>query len=317
MSAVLYTKTKTGAYDVSQLQNEINADRNITPSCIAITTEGETLHLSFAAGLSGAEDARLDLVIAEHTPVPATFNAGELPISTLDGFKLSVHQSTKPNIPGISTYAVWAGAGDDVDTGELGGGELLYFHVLHGTPTISKEIHFDFARHGRVWIHEGYLKFKDGGDGDYLNADVMAHPTPLSPVTIPEVIETLDLVISDDDWVTYVGPGNGTHAFAGTPVLVPRTFSKDGDWDYDGASLMPNVNGNGGYKISSIERIVHRYINRIPCYGDCPTYFSMTSEETTEVPQGYFIRVTCHNVSNTTWDASVLMELYRQRTHVP
>ena len=130
--------------------------------------------------------------------------------------------------------------------------------------------------------------------------------------------QNLDLVI-EDDWIKYSpsGPGTGTHGFGGSPVLVPRSFSKDGDWDYDGTNLTPNFTSTGGFKISSIERNVHRYINKIPCCGSCPTYFSMSSDETTELPAGYFLRINVHNVSNGTWHADVIMEMYRERTHIP
>jgi len=236
----------------------------------------------------------------------------DFPLSDLDGKKLSVHESTKPTIDGALTYAVWTGAGDDIQTGEIGDGEVLAFGMTQGVASVSKDVKFD-PTHGRVWIHEGYLRYTGAGSGDYVSADVIATATNL------QQLANLDLVV-DSNWVKPApgGAGTGTHGWADANiVLIPRSFSKDGDWDYDGSTLSPNLNGDGAYKISDIDRIVHRFINRIPCLGDCPTYFSMSSEETTELPKNYFLRITFHNTSDGDWTASVLIEIYRERTHVP
>jgi len=167
---------------------------------------------------------------------------------------------------------------------------------------------------GRVWIHEGYLKFENGGAGDYVDATVVAMATPL------QTAANLDLIVTDN-WITYStsGPGTGTHGFADAAkiVLVPRPFSKDGDWDYDGTNLTPNFTNTGGYKMSDIERIVSKYMNKLPCRGTCNNFFSMTSDDTSELLQNYFIRITAHNVSNTTWFASAIIEIFRERTFNP
>ena len=273
-------------------------------------TEDE-LTLTFAAALESAEETELDSVIAAHVPPTENISVSRLPLSPIDGKKLAVHQSTKPQIDGITTYAVWGGAGDN---GVIGDGDLLDFELTPGTASVTKKVEYN-GDHGRVWVHEGYLKFENGGHGDYITADILSKATPLS--TDGGVVD-LDLEITDN-WVHLAagGPGNGTHGFAGTPVLIPRPFSKDGDWDYDGVTLTPNVAGTGEYKISDIIRTVHRYFNKIPCCGTCSAFFSMTSNETTEMPAGYYMEITAFNNSNTTWMASVIMEIYRQRTHVP
>lgn len=223
--------------------------------------------------------------------------------------KLAVHTSFKPHVPNSTTYAVWTGAGDDVVTvpNVLGEGELLHFNMVPGTSLVIKDIKFspDF---GRVWIHEAYLKFTDGGEGDYISADMVATGVVL------QTSVNLDLEL-DGDYVKFAagGVGTGTHGFAATPVLIPRNYSKDGDWDYDGTNLIPNMSGTGEYYIKTVDTVVHRYVNKIPTYGDCP-YFSMSSDETTEILSGYFLRVNCHNNSNTTWNICIILEIYRERT---
>lgn len=248
------------------------------------------------------------------------------------GGKVSVHSSAKPEFDDAETFVVWTGAGDDPNATEgcgLGEGELLNFQMTVGGPSVvSKDVIWNQAEFGRVWIHEAYLKFTNGGNGDYITAYVMAKPsTILDAATVaflegdgqlPPGAVSLDLVL-DQDEPTRVKPapdgaGTGTHGFGATPVLVPHTFSKDGDWDYDGVNLIPNVAGTGGFTIHTVEKVAHKYVNKIPCYGTCATYFIMSSDETAQIRDGYFVRIECHNVSNQNWQASILMEIYREQT---
>lgn len=318
--AVTYNKVKSDV-DPYQLQFDVNASTDIAPVCTEITVdEGDQLTLVFNTSLSTEEESALDALILLHTPVEEHFSVTKLPFSRhLDG-KLAVHSSAKPEPDGHTTYAQWTGAGDDLNLSEeesIGAGELLSFNMAYdesGAHTTHKDIKFD-PRHGRVWIHEAYLKFENGGVADYLDADVIAPATPLQQV------QDLDYIV-EDGWLKYAPPGSpsgGTHGLAGSPVLVPRSFAHDGDWDYDGTSLTPNFAGNGEYKITTIERPIHRYFGKIPLRGTSATYFTMSSEETAELPVdlGYFIRVCVRNESNSNWNLSIIMEIYRERTIVP
>jgi len=243
-----------------------------------------------------------------------------LPLSSSLGNKLSVHSSSKPEPDDVTTFAVWAGCGDDITqeiaTNSIGAGDLLMFNMTYdavGSHVDSKDIKFD-PRHGRVWVHEAYLKFENGGIPDYLSADVMA------PATTTQSVANLDCVLVDN-WIKPApgGVGTGTIGFAATPKLMPRPYSKDGDWDFDGTNLIPNLNATGSYRISDIDRPVHRYFNKIPLYGSSTTYFTLTSEETAElrVDLGYYIRINVYNNSNSAWNLSVIMEIYRERTVDP
>lgn len=239
------------------------------------------------------------------------------------GGKLAVHSSSKPEPPGVQTYVVWSGAGDDLSTpgdDNLGMGPLLVFNMNNGAGTVETiDVKFDPA-HGRVWIHEAYVKFANGGVGDYISVDIIAPATPLVEATGSPLLGSPDVIV-DDGWVKYSpqGPGTGTHILTGTPALLTRSFSKDGDWDYDGVTLTPNMTGTGMYKMTAIERIAHRYLNRIPCLGTTNNYFTLSSDESAELPvnMGYFARVHCHNVSGNQWTLSALMEIFRERTIVP
>lgn len=326
-----YTKTPAGAIKAKQLQDEININATIVPSCLSVTLRDNDLLIDMAGALSAGEETELDAVIAAHTPVVEDISLYDLPLSRTIDTKLAVHSSSKPEPKGYITYAVWAGAGDDPNAAEasdsLGNGELLVFEMTTqtGSPInteVTKDIWFD-PRHGRVWIHEAYIKFEGAGIGDYLTADVMAPGTQLQQVA------NLDLVVDGEGWISYApgGPGTGTHGFAATPVLLPREFSKDGDWDWDGTNLTPNFGPggspnpgpNGGYKMNINAMSVHRYFNKIPLNGTVHNYFTMSSDETAELPVdlGFFIRVRVNNVSNGNWTLSCIMEIFRERTIDP
>ena len=314
--STIVNKTKADAYKAGELQKEINASALIVPSCLSITGSGTALAIEFAVAIDGPEDTALDAVILAHAPSTDYIDAATLPFSDVDeggASKLSVHPSYKPNIADGTTYAVWAGGGDDVvsNPSVLGEGDLLHFDMQTATPIATKDVKFDHAAFGRVWIHEAYLKFSGAGNGDFVSSDIMAG------AAVTQTSVNLDLII-DGVFVKPApgGPGTGTDGWAASPTLIPRTFSQDGDWDFDGVSLTPNLGGTGGYRISNVDTPVHRYVNRIPCYGECP-YFSMSSDETAEINAGYFIRINVHNVSDGNWHLSVIMELYRERTVDP
>ncbi len=323
MAITNYTKNKTGDFDLDQLHNTVNIDKNINPSCISVSSEevSENSHditFEFTNALNTPEEDRLEQLVNEHSPVSPSVPLRILPFSDIDDKKLAVHPSYKPTVDGGSTYAVWTGAGDDLSQSPsgLGEGPMLHWDMSPqtGSPLVTQEVTVDLEfdpAHGRVWVHEGYLKFNNGGCGDYMESYIMSYATPVQTAANK-------ILYIEDNWIKYAtgSPSPATHGWAGTPVLVPRTFSQDGDWDWDGTNLTPNLNGTGGYKISDIQRKVHRYFNKIPCSGSSP-YFSMTSDETTEILEGYFIRISAYNISNTTWNASIIIEIYRERTYVP
>lgn len=236
----------------------------------------------------------------------------DFPLSDV-GDKIAVHSSPKPAELGKTVYVVWTGSGDDLTTDPhtLGNGELLQFQMTPGTALVTKDLKFS-PSFGNAWIHEAYLSYETAGFGDYITAFVVAPASPL------QTVANLMLYL-DGTWVKAV-PTDGsitpTHGFAGTPSLLPRTFSHDGNWDWDGTTLSPNYTNTGGYKISHEEKYIHRFVNKIPLHGTNP-YFTLTSDESSLLPPGYFLRIEAHNVSNTIWNASVFLEIYREMTNKP
>jgi hypothetical protein len=304
--AVEYVKPKSGDVNLVQLQAEINSATAIVPSCTSVSRAGDELTLTFAAALNSGEEAGVEAIIAAHVANEAYIAISELPKSPETG-KIAMHASAKP-LQSQQTYAVWAGAGDDMTTAGPGEGPLLSFFMTPGVPSVSVDIKFH-PNNGKVWINEGYFKFDGAGAGDTISATVMA------PATAVQTVANKNMII-EDGWIKFApgGPGTGTHGFAATPVLIPRNFSRDGHWDFDGTNLLPNLTNTGQYKISNVEQVYHKYINRIPVYGSSHTYVNMASDDTAGMPYPYFIRVTCANASNGTWNLQAFMEIYREKT---
>ena len=234
-----------------------------------------------------------------------------LPLSE-DKTKIIVHSTPRPILSNSLLFSYWTSAGDNLTTHGIGDGPLTIFSLTPGVASQSINMEFD-PIYGKVFIHEGYFMCQGAGLGDYVNAEIIAHASPISTGA-----PNLDLVLDNDNYVLYSsgGPGTGTHGFTGTPHLLPRTYSKDGDWDYNGTALTPNFTKTGGYKININEFVVHRLMNHIALL-DNGGYLRMASVESTELPPGYFIKITCHNVSNTTWQGTAMITAFRDCTAHP
>lgn len=228
------------------------------------------------------------------------------------GNKIVVHSTPRPMMGANTLYSYWTGSGDDVINHIIGAGTPAVFALTPGTPSVSVDIEFDVL-FGEVYIHEGSFLWRNAGIGDYVSAEVIAKASPITTYV------SHDLVIDSDNYILYSsgGPGTGTHGFAATPHLLPRPFSKDGDWNYDGVSLTPNFTKTGGYKISSQEHIIHRFMNKVMLVGSSDSYMRMVSHESTQIYAGYIIRITCHNISNTTWQGTAMITAFRDSTAKP
>ncbi len=310
-----YNKEKSGGITAHILQATINEDVSIVPSCTSISTLADDIVLEFAAALSTEEETTLDALIAAHDPTEERIPVSRLPFSDIGNKqeKLAVHTSYKPTgLTDTTIYAVWTGAGDNMDNGNVGSGDRLEFHMTQGNPeeTVLMEFHPD---NGRIWIHEGYIQFTGAGFGDYLTAEIRSNATVL------QTSANLDLELNGN-WVLPAegGPGTGTHGFADANIaLIPRTFRKDGEWDFDPVTgvLSPNAGSplNGDYRISTNKKTVHKFINQIPLFGTT-SYTVFSSDETTELLANYHVRLRVFNVSDTDWHLAAFIECYRERT---
>lgn len=234
----------------------------------------------------------------------------DLPRSEV-GNKIWVHSSAKPVIAGKSFYSQWIGAGDDEANHILGDGPLTVIQNSIGTPVSHVEMHFDQVGFGDVYVHEGFMMWENAKIGDYINAYVVSEGTHL------QQFANLDLIVDTDGFVSYsqAGPGTGTHGFASAPYPINRSYSKDGAWDYSELTgLTPNFTNTGNFKICINEAVVHRFMHRLPVLGTNTHPMRLVSEDSMRLPHGYFLRVECHNASNTDWTAAFIITAYKERT---
>lgn len=231
------------------------------------------------------------------------------PVSDV-GTKMAVHESPKPVVPGKPMYAYWAGAGDDVVNHIVGAGQKGILKTIVGQVSTSIDLKFD-PTFGKVFLHDGFIIWKDAGIGtdlgDCVDVEIVASPTSL------QTAANLNYVIESNK-VKAVAPGTGTHGFAANPVLVPN-ITTTGWWNYDvTAGLTFSNTQTGKYDIWNIEQVANRFVNKFLVFGTNNTYTDLSSEDTSEIPAGYFIRMTAHNVSDTVWYACIVMEMFRERT---
>ena len=300
-----------------QLQNEINNSTDFTATCTGVDVNFNTdVTVNFNTDLTGDEETALTALVAAHVPEIDPVDAATLPYSRIG--KLAVHASSMPQIPGKTFYDVFCGSGDDVVNHIPGAGDLVVFAFAPSISSETKHIRFD-PQFGDVYVHGGYVKYSGADFGDTITCDIMSGASPLLTHTVPLDLEVYD---NEHEWVRYVGVGGspiaGTHGMAGTPILIPRTNSMDGDWDYsEDTGLVPNFAGTGLYKISAKEITVHRYVNRLPCIGDSGAYLEIESSEAGFLPPGYHIDVTATNASGSSWTATFIINVYREQTISP
>lgn len=314
--STIVSKTKDGAYKIAELQRTINASPLIVPSCISITASDTDLDLEFAIALDGAEDTALDTIILDHVPSVESWVGNDLvevhvtQQSDSQGDKVATYVSSKPLVAGKTFYATWTGAGDNPTTGEIAGGDLLTFVFGTEDTELNKSARFH-PDNGEVYLHDGYIKWEGAHIGDYITVRIC------SDATLLQQAANLDLIL-DGEWIQYSpsGPGTGTHGFAATPTLVPRSYSLDGDWDYTTAGgLVPNFDGTGSFKMANIKKAVHTFVNKMPLIGASESYMKLFSEESTLLPAGFSMDITvyCSDGSGTL-QASTIIYVYRQQT---
>lgn len=222
--------------------------------------------------------------------------------------KHTVHESSRPQIPGKTFHTYWSGAGDDIGTPAIGKGNILTVDVLSGDTTKSVDVQFH-KDYGAVYLHEGYIQWENAGWGDTVCVEIYASATPLQQST------NLDYTIDASVKIRAAagGPGTGTDGLAGDPVFVPSP-TNTGWWDLVGGAPSFNATQTGVYDWYTIEILANRFMNEVPVYGSSSNYIMLQSADTTLLPSGYLIRITANNNSSTAWRTWMFMTLYRENT---
>lgn len=262
-------------------------------------------------------------IITDASAAIKTNESGELEVnmgskqSEVGDKKLWVHESPKPEFEGKQFFAYYTSRGDDIENRHIGKGENLEFVMEPGTNSMTKRIEFiDDPAFGRTYIHEAYAQWNDAKLGDHFCVCVYSKATQLQTVLNKDLV--LESFTSGNKIVMAPGgPGTGTHGFAATPILV-KSHLFTGAWDYSSeGGLVPNMERTGGFDIYDVDMKSNEFMNRIPLLGTSSNFARLESKDTAWIPPGYYIEVEAHNVSNSSWQLTMLMTMFRERTTDP
>ena len=223
--------------------------------------------------------------------------------------KVWVHQSAKPEVDGKKFTTQWIGHGDDPTTGGIAKGQVCLVRTVVEQPTSFVDI--ELLNVGMdIYLHEGYVCWRNADFGDNFSAYVMAKPTPL------QTSVNLDYTIDGEHRIHPAagGAGTGSHGFAGNPVLVP-IFEKTGYWNYDAINGLSYASGaNGEYNMYDIEEEVEALMHHIPLLGNSNGFNRFESADVQKLPVDYFLRIKCYNISNTVWELAFIFTAFREKT---
>lgn len=223
--------------------------------------------------------------------------------------KIWVQTTTRPlPVEGRTFYTVWTGAGDDFENELRSGpkGQPIAAEVQSDQDEVYIDVDF-FTASEPVYIHTGCFSWENAGWGDAVSLDVVAKATPLVEVSGGP------LVVDPDYRIRYVGNGNGTHQFSGTPVFVPNV-SGQGWWNLEDYTPVP-ADGTGAYDFYPIEVTVLRFLNKLPLYGSSYVPCCLVSYDSEPIPPNYKIRITLHNRSKSNWRFWGFMTIFRLLTY--
>lgn len=308
-------------HNTGQLFEEIQTS-NITISIERIDGGSDDTTVIFKADLSGAEYTTLSGLVDDYVTDPNYDPViTEVTMSserhTGDG-KLRVLSSHKPLLSdGRASYNYFAGEGDLIASGTVGGGQSIQLCSVSGTGTVEMDIKFLNCVYPpeEIWIFGGSVMWQNAHIGDTFSLQIRTSPSPV----VPRVVATgISLPVDydlDGDRIKYVGPDAGDYALGGLPVFVPN-WDYTGHWDLDsaGTSAVPNFTETGEFDWHTTDQLVGDYMREIPIIGTNTNPTPIDATEAAPIPYGHYIRIVlqCDDDNNETCLIGYL-RIYRER----
>jgi hypothetical protein len=288
-----------------------------------IDKSGTDIDIHFKADLSAGEETTLDTLTTDHVAGPTVAEKNpvlmhEINIETgqVEAVEFAASEgrnrvlaSTKPVIPGKIMYFYWTGVGDDVSGANtvVGAGPLIQITVGSQDTDVDLDLYFGNYKHGElVYIAGGAFQWQDTTFGDTISMKVMADATPTQQST------NLDFNVDGENRLVATAPGTGTHGLAGTPVFVPN-YCNNGYWNLTPeltAEFAPS--GDGMFDWFTTEQEAATFVNQLPLFGTETKGLQLSAPETSQLPAGYFLRVTCHKGGSNGWKLTGSVMLYRE-----
>lgn len=224
------------------------------------------------------------------------------------GNKIQFHESSRPDTKDKKFNTVWSGRGDDIDNHIIWGGPELTLETEIGVSASWVDVKFD-NNFGEVWLNGGYAIWENAKFGDSLDVHIVAPATPV--YTGP----SNDLIIEHGAVIRYspMGPGTGTHSFAGEPVPIPND-TNTGWWQYDDNGFLPSPTQTGNFDLYTNEIILNNFIVNMPINGTTYSHVELKSSNSAKIPHPYFIRMKANNVGDSVWRITMFLILYRETT---
>ena len=309
---------------VAQLHREI-MDSSITVALASVgLVDPDDVTVTFKADLSAGEETTLNDLVTAHTPnltpvaSPRPVLMHEINVETglVEAVAFSssegrnrVLASTKPVLPGKILYFYWTGISDDVSGAncDVGAGNEVLVEVGTGDTEKSVDLFFGNYKHGElVYIAGGAFQWEDTAFGNSISMKVMASATPTQQSV------NLDYNVDGEDRLIATAPGTGTHGLNGTPVFVPN-YCNLGYWNLTPeltAEFVPG--GTGMFDWFTTENEAAHFVNKLPLFGTETKGLQLSSPETSHLPAGYFLRITCHSTTASAWKLAGSVMLYRE-----
>lgn len=320
--ASIFTYTMTDVL-VAQLTAEVTSSA-ITVALQGIDHEDDDIVVSFKADLSAGEETIMDDLVTAHvpelvqkgSPEPVLVHEINAETDTIEPVQFAASEgrnrvlaSTKPVLPGKIMYFYWTGISDDVSGAniDLGAGTSVTIDVAAEDAEKNIDLYFGNHHHGElVYIAGGAFQWEDAQIGDSISMVVMASATPTQQMA------NLDFNVDGENRLVATAPGTGTHGLAGVPTFVPNYCNK-GYWNLTPeltAEFSPT--GEGMFDWFTVDVEAARFVNQLPLFGTESKGLQLSSPETSQLPAGYFLKICCHNGSNTAWKLTGSVMLYRE-----
>jgi len=308
-------------HNTGQLFEEIQTS-DITVALKRIDGSSTTTNVIFKKDLEGAEYTTLSGIVDVHVYDPS-YDAVVTDINmsnerhTGDG-KLRVLSSHKPLLSdGRASYNYFAGVGDLVESGTVGGGQHIQLCAVSGTNEVSMDIKFLNCNwpSEEIWIFGGSVMWEEAHFGDTFSMEVRGQASPVVPRVVATGIPLPCDYDLDGDRIKYAGPDLGDYALGGLPIFIPN-WDYEGYWDLDsgGTSAVPNMDGTGEFDWHTTDQAVGDYMREVPILGTNTNPAPIDASEAAPIPYGHYIRIILHCEDETNEPCLIgYLRIYRER----
>lgn len=197
----------------------------------------------------------------------------------------------------------WTSKGDNISTNQIGQGQTMV--ITNEVDLPEKQVDIEFLP-ASTYMHGGAVSWQDASVQDSISVEVIALAT--------DIIAGGNLSVTIvDNKIVPTERGAGTHEIAGMPTVVDSK-GNTGYWNFSNGSLLEAPNQDGNVDLYTVDMAVACLVNNLPTVPTTSYGQNIKSENAWKVLPGYKFRFKTHNVSNTTWTATLSLAMFRKQT---